>query len=60
MDQTFEMIPYIICMGGAAEMEAKLEVGELGGIGQICACDEQLLICHHRLDVTDSLLSLEG
>ena len=59
MDQAFEMIPDVISMGGTAEMEAQLEIGELGGIGQVGAGDEQLLICHHCLDVTDSFLSFK-
>ena len=54
------MIPDVIGMGEAAEMEAQLEVGELGGIGKVRAGDEQLVIGHHRLDVTDSLLSFKG
>jgi hypothetical protein len=53
------MIPNVIGMGWAAEMEAQLKVGELGGIGEVGAGDEQLMICHHRLDVTDSLLSFK-
>ena len=47
------MVPDVIGMGGAAEMEAQLKVGELGGIGEVGACDEQLLIGHHCLDMTD-------
>ena len=59
LDQPFEMIPDVIGMGGTAEVEAKFVVGELGGIRQVGAGDEQLLIGHHRLDVTDSFLSFK-
>jgi hypothetical protein len=54
LDQAFEMIPNVIGMGVTTEVEAQLEVGELGGIRQVGAGDEQLLIGYHRLDVTDS------
>ena len=60
LNQAFKMIPDVIGMSWAAEMEAQLKVEELGGIGKVGAGDEQLLICHHRLDMTDSLLSFEG
>jgi len=60
LDEAVEVIPDVIGMGDAAEMETQLEVGELGGIGQVGAGDEYLLIGHHRFDVTDSLLSFEG
>ena len=53
------MIPDIIGMGGTTEMKPQLEVGELGGIGQVGAGDEQLMIGYHRLDVTDSFLSFK-
>jgi hypothetical protein len=53
------MVPDVIGRGRAAEMEAELEVGELGGIGEVGAGDEQLLIGNHRFDVTDSLLSFK-
>jgi hypothetical protein len=59
LDQPFEMIPDVIGMGGTAEVEAQLVVGELGSIRQVGAGDEQLLISHHRLDVTDSFLSFK-
>ena len=59
MDQSLEMIPNIIGMGGTAEMKPQLEVGELGGIGEVGAGDEQLMIGYHRLDVTDSFLSFK-
>ena len=60
LDQAVEMVPDIIGMGDAAEMKAQLEVGELCCIGQVGAGYKQLLIGHHRLDVTDSLLSFKG
>jgi hypothetical protein len=59
LDQAIEVVPDVIGMGGAAEMEAQLKVGELGGIGEVGAGDEQLLIGYHRLDVTDRLLPFE-
>ncbi len=59
LDQAFEMIPDVIGMGGTAEMQAQLEVGELGGIRQVGAGDEQLLIGDHRLDVTNSFLPVK-
>ena len=59
LDQASEMIPDVIGMDGTAEMETQLEVGELGGIRQVGTGDEQLLIGHHRLDVTDSFLSFK-
>jgi hypothetical protein len=37
LDQAIEVIPDVIGMVGAAEMETKLEVGELGGIGKVHA-----------------------
>jgi hypothetical protein len=55
LDQAIEVVPDVIGMGGAAEMEAQLKVGKLGGIGEVGAGDEQLLIGHHRLDMTDRL-----
>jgi hypothetical protein len=60
LNQALKMIPDVIGMDGAAEMEAQLEVRELGGIGQVRAGDEKLLICHHRLDMTDSPISFNG
>ena len=59
MDQALEMIPDVISMGGTAEMQTQLEVGELGGIGQVGAGDEHFFICHHCLDMTDSFLSFK-
>jgi len=59
LDQAIEVVPDVIGMGGAAEMEAQLKVGELCGIGEVGAGDEQLLIGYHRLDVTDRLLPFE-
>ena len=59
LDQSLKMIPDIIGMGGTTEMKPQLEVGELGGIGQVRAGDEQLMIGHHRLDMTDSFLSFK-
>ena len=55
MNQTVEMIPDVIGMGWAAEVQAQLEVGELGGIGEVGAGDQHLLIGYHRFDMTDSL-----
>jgi hypothetical protein len=37
LDQAIEVIPDVIGMVGAAEMETQLEVGELGGIGKVHA-----------------------
>ncbi len=59
MDQSLKMIPDIIGMGRTTEMKPQLEVGELGGIGQVGAGYEHLFICHHCLDVTDSFLSFK-
>ena len=59
MDQALKMIPDVISMGGTAEMQTQLEVGELGGIGQVGAGYEHLFICYHCLDVTDSFLSFK-
>ena len=40
LDQAIEVIPDVIGMGGAAEMEAQLKVEELGGIGKVRAGNE--------------------
>ena len=60
MNQTVEMIPDVVGMGWAAEVQAQLEVGELGGIGEVGTGDEHLLIGDHRFDMTDSFLSFKG
>ena len=59
LNQSLEMIPDVIGIDRAAEMEAQFEVRELGGIGQVCAGDEQFLIGHHSFIVTNSLLSIK-
>ena len=59
MNQTVEMIPDIIGMGWAAEVQAQLEVRQLGGISEVSAGDEHLFICHNCLVVTDSFLAFK-
>ena len=43
MNQAIKMVPDVIGMGRTSEMEAKLEVGELGGIGEVGAGHKHLL-----------------